>query len=580
MHHPVRRRVSLFAAVAALALAVGAGGALGSGVDPSSFVGTLTSGSSTHVAKVVHTPAIPPNPDIVFLADTTSSMTPALSNVQSEAASIMSQVVAAQPTAEFGVANYTDQNCPTPFTLDQSLTASTATVQTALNGLTTPNLACNTDAAEDFLNGLFQLATNPAVGFRTGSTRIVVLFGDSSSHDPSAGHTLAQTISALQAAGIEVVAVKVPGSPGFLFDGLDSHGQATAVATATGGSVQNAGSAADVANSILAGLHNLPVTVAPAPACDAGLTATYDAASKSGTSGDDIPFDETLTVAPNAPDGGTLHCTVDFLISGQHQAGFQQTVAIDVPLRPTNLSLAKSASPTSVTEGGHTTFTLTVTNHGTDPDANVVVTDTLPTGASFASGDPGCTASASTVTCAFGTLAGGATAAKSFIANIAIGAPSSLTNVASVTGNRPETTPADNIASATVAVNHNPVCTALSAGPELWPPNHKLRLVSVGGATDPDGGTLTTTVTGVTQDEPLNALGDGTTQPDAVAAAGPNQVWLRAERSGLGDGRVYAIHVSVTDGHGGSCSGVATVSVPHDQSGASAVDSGQSYTDF
>jgi len=571
-----RAVVALVAATAAFVLAVGTGIAFASGVDPASFSATLSSGASVHVPKVVHTPPIPPNPDIVFLADTTSSMSGAIANVQAEAGSIMSQVVAAQPTAEFGVANYTDQNCPSPFTLDQSVTANTAAVQTALNGLTTPNLACNTDAAEDFLNGLFQVATDPAVGFRTGSTRIVVLFGDSSSHDPSVGHTQAQVIAALLGAGIEVVAVKVPGTPGFLFDGLDSAGQATAVATATGGNVQNAGSASDVANSILAGLHNLPVTVAPAPSCDSGLTATYDAASKSGTSGDDIPFDETLTVAPNAPDGGILHCTVDFLINGAHQAGFQQDVAITVPLRPTNLSLTKTASPSSVTEGGQTTYTLTVSNHGTDPDTNVVVADTLPAGASFASGDAGCTAAG----CTFGTLAAGATASKSFTVDIALGAPSILTNTAIVSGDRPETTPADNTAHATVLVNHNPVCTDLAAGPQLWPPNHKLGLVTVSGATDPDGDGLTTTVTGVTQDEPLNGLGDGDTSPDAFAASAANQVWLRAERSGLGDGRVYGIAVTVTDGHGGSCTGVASVSVPHDQSGSPAVDSGQAFTDF
>jgi hypothetical protein len=200
---------------------------------------------------------------------------------------------------------------------------------------------------------------------------------------------------------------------------------------------------------------------------------------------------------------------------------------------------------------------------------------------SFVSGDSGCTASAGTVTCAFGTVAGGATAAKSFVVNVANGAPSLITNTASVTGDRPEQHPADNVASAQVHVNHNPVCTALTAGPALWPPNHKFRLVTVTGATDPDGNTLTTTVIGVTQDEALNGVGDGDTGPtDATAAAASNQAWLRAERSGLGDGRVYGLHVTVTDGQGGSCTGTPSIGVPHDQSGSAAVDSGQSFTDF
>jgi hypothetical protein len=104
--------------------------------------------------------------------------------------------------------------------------------------------------------------------------------------------------------------------------------------------------------------------------------------------------------------------------------------------------------------------------------------------------------------------------------------------------------------------------------------------VSVSGATDPDGDSLTTTITGVTQDEPLNELGDGNTSPDAFPGPTSSQAWIRAERSGLGDGRVYVLHVSVSDGLGGKCTGAAAVSVPHDQSGRPAVDSGQAYTDF
>ena len=49
--------------------------------------------------------------------------------------------------------------------------------------------------------------------------------------------------------------------------------------------------------------------------------------------------------------------------------------------------------------------------------------------------------------------------------------------------------------------------------------------------------------------------------------------------NGLGDGRVYRIAVIVTDGLGGSCTGVARIGVPHDQSGVGSipVDSGGVY---
>lgn len=69
-------------------------------------------------------------------------------------------------------------------------------------------------------------------------------------------------------------------------------------------------------------------------------------------------------------------------------------------------------------------------------------------------------------------------------------------------------------------------------------------------------------ITGVTQDEPINGLGDGDASPDAVAGAEPHRVSLRAERAGTGDGRVYTVAYAVSDGKGGQCTGVVKVGVP------------------
>jgi hypothetical protein len=101
----------------------------------------------------------------------------------------------------------------------------------------------------------------------------------------------------------------------------------------------------------------------------------------------------------------------------------------------------------------------------------------------------------------------------------------------------------------------------------LWPPNHKLVTITASGATDPDvGDHATLVIDGVTQDEPVNGLGDGDTSPDAVLTSPlSNTVQIRVERSGLGDGRVYVVQFTATDTHGATCTGAATVGVPHDQ---------------
>jgi hypothetical protein len=103
---------------------------------------------------------------------------------------------------------------------------------------------------------------------------------------------------------------------------------------------------------------------------------------------------------------------------------------------------------------------------------------------------------------------------------------------------------------------------------------------SILGVTDPEHGSITITILGVTQDEPLDGLGDGDTAPDAVIQG--SSVLLRAERAGTptvpGNGRVNRIHFTANDGVGGLCSDSVTVCVPHDiRKGSSCVDDGQDY---
>jgi hypothetical protein len=108
----------------------------------------------------------------------------------------------------------------------------------------------------------------------------------------------------------------------------------------------------------------------------------------------------------------------------------------------------------------------------------------------------------------------------------------------------------------------------------LWPPNHQLVPISVLGVSTSTSTPVTIRIVGVTQDEPTEGTGDGDTGPDAFIQGG--SVLLRSERAQHGDGRVYRISFSATDGFGGSCTGAVTVGVPNSQGkGGQVVDSGQ-----
>jgi hypothetical protein len=117
-----------------------------------------------------------------------------------------------------------------------------------------------------------------------------------------------------------------------------------------------------------------------------------------------------------------------------------------------------------------------------------------------------------------------------------------------------------------VTANLAPECASVTTdATTLWPPNHDFHTVAARGGTDPEGDAVTLEITSVTQDEPLDDRGDGTTIADADRGGLPSdEVRLRAERSGDGDGRVYRLNVVVTDSNGASCSAMLSIGVPHD----------------
>jgi hypothetical protein len=119
----------------------------------------------------------------------------------------------------------------------------------------------------------------------------------------------------------------------------------------------------------------------------------------------------------------------------------------------------------------------------------------------------------------------------------------------------------------TVTVNdvEPPVITSVSASPDvLWPPNHKMREVTVvATATDNCDPDPDCEVTAVSSNEPVTGRGYGNFAPDWILTGGQT-VSLRAERAGFGDGRIYSVTDTCTDGSGNGSSAVVEVTVPHD----------------
>lgn len=103
----------------------------------------------------------------------------------------------------------------------------------------------------------------------------------------------------------------------------------------------------------------------------------------------------------------------------------------------------------------------------------------------------------------------------------------------------------------------------------LWSPNGDMVPFTINGVTDPDGDPVTISITAIYQDEPL-----GNKSPDAVVD-GSATASVRATRSGKGNGRVYQVFFTATDGKpDGTVNGVVQITVPHDQAHTTAIDDG------
>ena len=215
---------------------------------------------------------------------------------------------------------------------------------------------------------------------------------------------------------------------------------------------------------------------------DTGLT--FVAAVDSGQT-DEI--DNTATVTGNETDP----------TSGNDSANHVTPVAS----AEADLSIVKDDGVTSVVPGTNLTYTLTVTNNGLSNSSGGTISDDLPTGLTFVSSASGCTETAGTVTCPFGSLANGADTGLTFVAAVDSGQTDEIDNTATVTGN--ETDPISGNDSA----NHvTPVASAEA----------DLSIVKDDGVTSVVPGTNLTYTLTISNNGPSNSSG-GTISDDLPA---------------------------------------------------------------
>lgn len=268
-------------------------------VKPDKVDVTLKPGESETVLKTVDSPAFPPKSDIVFLADTTGSMTKGLQNVKENAKEILKEILDAQPTAQFAVTDYKDKEHDNmgayDFHVGQDFTTNIDDVVAAINNWTASPYS--NDWPENQLLALYKLATD-GVSWRPNSTPIIVWFGDAEGHDDSP--SLSEVIEALKAAKIKVIAISVTSSSGL-------GPQADKIASATDGAHLRDADPSTVADLMLESLQNLPITVNPVIVDPGPLLITFDPSESTVKSGEQAEFTEKIEL----PDDPSLTGKID-----------------------------------------------------------------------------------------------------------------------------------------------------------------------------------------------------------------------------------------------------------------------------
>jgi hypothetical protein len=236
MEDYMKKHWKLIGFLAACAMLIVPLGALADDISPSTWTvfASPTELTTATIHKTVTVSAGVPTTvqtDIFFLSDTTGSMGGTINTVRTNAAAILA-ATAGLGNVQWAVGEYKDGNVDAfGYRLNQAMTANQALIDTpfpSATGLGAWAASGGGDFPEDNLMGIRLSTTEAASGWRAGSARLLVQFGDAPGLDPASdGTTLAQATAALTSTNTKLIAVDVGAK--------DSTGQETAMVAASGG---------------------------------------------------------------------------------------------------------------------------------------------------------------------------------------------------------------------------------------------------------------------------------------------------------------------------------------------------------
>jgi uncharacterized repeat protein (TIGR01451 family) len=211
----------------------------------------------------------------------------------------------------------------------------------------------------------------------------------------------------------------------------------------------------------------------------------------SGTSS----FSIFANIAANAP--ASITNTVNVSGGGDSNTGNNAgTSVINVGAGGPNLTISQSTSNVNIIQGSLVRFDVTVSNLGPGPTtAAIAVNAVMPTGLTIDSvGDINCAGgNSSQLLCSFPSLAAGTSLTFFYNARVALNAPASITNTATVSGGG-DTTPDNNSSGVTISVAPRPL------------PDLTLTKLAVGAGPFTQGGTMNFGITVSNLSQTVGAL--------------------------------------------------------------------------